>query len=332
MPDRREAPLSSFTVDVHLGPDDVEAALRADVASGLGRRPLTLPPKWFYDDLGSKLFDAITDLPEYYPTRCEREILMVSAADIASMAKATTLVELGSGTSAKTRILLDALGAGERLRYFVPIDVSEWVLRQAGDALIGAYPGLSVHAVAGDFERHLAKLPSPGGRRLVAFLGGTIGNLDRAGRAALLDDLAAGLEVGDHLLLGTDLVKDPARLVAAYDDPTGVTAAFNRNVLNVVNRHLAANFDLARWGHVARWRPDEEWIEMHLRSIGRQQVRIGALALDLTVEDGETMRTEISAKFRREGVEHELAESGFTMHSWWTDAGGDFALSLSTRR
>jgi L-histidine Nalpha-methyltransferase len=334
MPDRRRRRVteSSFTVDVHLGSDDIEAALRADVAAGLGSRPLQLPPKWFYDDLGSKLFDAITDLPEYYPTRCEREILTASAADIAAAAEATTLVELGSGTSAKTRILLDALGAGDRLRYFVPMDVSEWVLRQAGDALIGAYPGLSVHAVAGDFERHLAKLPSPGGRRLVAFLGGTIGNLDRAGRAALLDDLAAGLAPGDQLLLGTDLVKDRARLIAAYDDPTGVTAAFNRNVLNVVNRHLSADFDLSRWDHVARWRADEEWIEMHLRSQGRQDVQIGALDLGVTVEDGETIRTEISAKFRREGVEHELAEAGFTMHSWWTDAGGDFALSLSARR
>jgi L-histidine N-alpha-methyltransferase len=321
-----------FSIDIHLGPDDIEAALRADVAAGLGVRPLALPPKWFYDDLGSKLFDAITDLPEYYPTRCERQILEAEAGEIAALARATTLVELGSGTSAKTRILLDALGAGERLKFFVPLDVSEWVLRQAGDALIGAYPGLSVHAVVGDFERHLAKLPSPGGRRLVAFLGGTIGNLDPTGRAALLEDLAAGLDPGDLLLLGTDLVKEVPRLVAAYDDPTGVTAAFNRNVLNVVNRHLTADFDLTRWQHVARWDPAHEWIEMHLRSDGDQRVRVVALGLDVAVEDGETIRTEISAKFRREGVEQELADSGFTMHTWWTDAGGDLALSLSIRR
>jgi L-histidine N-alpha-methyltransferase len=324
--------MQPFTIDVHLGPDDIEAALRADVATGLGGRPLVLPPKWFYDDLGSKLFDAITDLPEYYPTRCEREILGAVAGEIASLTRATTLVELGSGTSSKTRLLLDALGAGDRLRFFVPLDVSEWVLRQAGDALIGAYPGLSVHAVVGDFERHLAKLPSPGGRRLVAFLGGTIGNLDGAGRAALLDDLAAGLDPGDMLLLGTDLVKPVPRLVAAYDDPTGVTAAFNRNVLNVVNRHLGADFDLSRWDHVARWDPDREWIEMHLRSDGRQRVRVPGVDLDLDVADGESIRTEISAKFRREGVEQELADSGFTLHTWWTDAGGDFALSLSIRR
>jgi L-histidine N-alpha-methyltransferase len=329
---RQERGMTRFDIDIHLGPDDIEAALRADVAAGLGRRPLQLPPKWFYDDLGSKLFDAITDLPEYYPTRSEREILVARAPRIAATADVTTLVELGSGTSAKTRILLDALGAGDRLRWFVPMDVSEWVLRQAGDALIGAYPGLSVHAVAGDFERHLPKLPSPGGRRLVAFLGGTIGNLDPTGRAALLDDLATALAPGDLLLLGTDLVKDPGRLVAAYDDPTGVTAAFNRNVLNVVNRHLDANFDLTRWGHLARWDEREEWIEMHLVSDGRQRVQIGALGIEIAVEAGESVRTEISAKFRRPGVEAELADSGFTLQEWWTDEAGDFALSLSARR
>jgi L-histidine N-alpha-methyltransferase len=212
------------------------------------------------------------------------------------------------------------------------MDVSEWVLRQAGDALMGAYPGLAVHAVVGDFERHLPKLPSPGGRRLVAFLGGTIGNLDPAGRGALLDDLAGVLEPGDLLLLGTDLVKEPARLVAAYDDPTGVTAAFNRNVLNVVNRHLDADFDLSRWHHLARWDSEAEWIEMHLASAGDQQVTVGALGLEIDVADSETIRTEISAKFRRSGVEGELADSGFLLREWWTDRSGDFALSLSARR
>jgi L-histidine N-alpha-methyltransferase len=320
-----------FTIDVHLGADDIEEALRADVAAGLASQPMTLPPKWFYDDLGSKLFDAITDLPEYYPTRAEREILTDRAAAIAGAACVTTLVELGSGTSTKTRILLDVLGAGDRLRWFVPMDVSEWVLRQAGDALMGAYPGLAVHAVAGDFERHLPKLPSPGGRRLVAFLGGTIGNLDPAGRARLLDDLAGALGPGDLLLLGTDLVKDPARLVAAYDDPTGVTAAFNRNVLNVVNRHLLADFDLRHWNHLARWDPEAEWIEMHLRSAVDQHVRVGALDIDVDLAAGETIRTEISAKFRRSGIERELADSGFDLQHWWTDRAGDFALSLSTR-
>jgi len=323
---------AGFTIDVHLGVDDLETALRADVAAGLGQRPFELPPKWFYDDLGSKLFDAITDLPEYYPTRREREILVGAAGEIAELSRAGTLVELGSGTSAKTRILLDALGAGERLRWFVPLDVSEGVLREAGDALLGAYPGLQVHAVVADFERHLAKLPSPGGRRLVAFLGGTIGNLDPEGRAELLNDLADGLDPGDMLLLGTDLVKDPGRLVAAYDDATGVTAAFNRNVLNVVNRHLGADFAVDRWAHEARWNAQSRWIEMHLRSVGDQRVRVDALNLEVDVNDGETVRTEISAKFLRPGVEAELADSGFTLQRWWTDREGDFALSLSARR
>lgn len=318
-----------FSIDIHLGADDIEAALRADVVAGLAARPRQLPPKWFYDDLGCKLFDAITDLPEYYPTRCEREILTAVAGEIPPVA---VLVELGSGTSAKTRILLDALGAGDAIRWFVPMDVSEWVLRQAGDALMGAYPGLSVHAVVGDFEHHLPKLPSPGGRRLVAFLGGTIGNLDPAGRANLLDDLAAGLAPGDLLLLGTDLVKARERLVAAYDDPTGVTAAFNRNVLNVVNRHLDADFDPRRWAHQATWNEQEEWIEMHLRSLGDQRVGIPALGMELDIAEGETLRTEISAKFRRERVEAELDGSGFRVERWWTDASGDFALSLSSRR
>ncbi|MHB8468121.1 MAG: L-histidine N(alpha)-methyltransferase, partial [Acidimicrobiales bacterium] len=305
-----------FQIDIHLGSDDLETALRADVRSGLTSRPRTLAPKWFYDDLGSKLFDAITDLPEYYPTRCERSILVERAGEIARAARPSVLVELGSGTSAKTRILLDALGVA----WFVPMDVSEWVLRQCGDSLMGAYPGLCVHAVVGDFERHLAKLPSPGGRRLVCFLGGTIGNLDPLGRAALLDDLATGLDPGDMLLLGTDLVKEPARLVAAYDDPTGVTAAFNRNVLNVVNRRLGANFDLTRWEHVARWDPDNAWIEMHLRSASDQRVRVDSLDLTLEIEDGETIRTEISAKFSRQVVESELAEAGFDLQQWWTDS------------
>jgi L-histidine N-alpha-methyltransferase len=321
----------AFEIDIHLGADDLESALREDVARGLAAPPFTLPPKWFYDDLGSKLFDAITDLPEYYPTRAERSILLARSHEIADATQASVLVELGSGTSSKTRILLDALRSGAQLQWFVPMDVSEWVLRQAGYALIGAYPGLAVHAVVGDFERHLAKLPSPGGRRLVAFLGGTIGNLDPRGRAALLDDLALGLEPGDMLLLGTDLVKDPRRLVAAYDDPTGVTAAFNRNVLNVVNRRLDADFDLSRWEHLAVWDAGAEWIEMHLRSVGSQRVAVRSLGIEVGIDDGATLRTEISAKFRRAGVEAELAASGFGLQEWWTDDAGDFALSLSVR-
>ena len=246
---------SRCRIDVHLAPDWLRSALRADVAEGLTASPKELPPKWFYDERGSELFDEITRLPEYYPTRCERAILTERAPEIAALSGADTLVELGSGTSEKTRLLLDACVAGGgrgRLRRFIPFDVSEATLRQAATAVAGEYPTVDVHAVCGDFDHHLGTIPR-GGRRLVAFLGGTIGNLDPKQRAEFLAALSANLAPGDGLLLGTDLVKDPARLVAAYDDAAGVTAAFNRNVLAVVNRELDADFDVDRFGHVARW-------------------------------------------------------------------------------
>jgi L-histidine Nalpha-methyltransferase len=320
----------TYSIDVHLGPDDLDAALQADALAGLSQRPRELPPKWFYDDLGSRLFDAITAIPEYYPTRCETSILVERASEIARAAPVDTLVELGSGTSTKTRILLEALGAGVRLRRFVPLDVSETTLRAAATTLTRHYPGLVVHAVVGDFERHLVKLPG-GDRRLVAFLGGTIGNLDPVARARFLDDLAAVLESGDQLLLGTDLVKDPSRLIAAYDDPAGVTAAFNRNVLCVLNRRLGGDFDASAFAHVARWNTDEEWIEMHLQASSPQRVCVEGIGLTFDLAAGETIRTEISAKFRRGRVEAELAAVGLRLTHWWTDGGGDFALSLSTR-
>ena len=317
-------------VDVHLAPGGLQAALRADVAEGLTSTPKELPPKWFYDDAGSRLFDEITRLPEYYPTRRERWVLEHHAADVARLSGADTLVELGSGTSEKTRLLLDAFVAnrGDRFRRFVPFDVSETTLREAAVAVAAEYPTVLVHAVVGDFEHHLGTLPA-GGRRLVAFLGGTIGNLDPKQRAQFLADLTAGLAPGDGLLLGTDLVKDPERLVAAYDDDAGVTAAFNRNVLAVVNRELDADFVPERFAHVARFDTDHEWIEMLLRADARHQVRVGGLDLVVGFEGGEDMRTEISAKFRREGVEAELSSAGLALARWWTDPDGDFAVSLS---
>ena len=320
-------------VDVHLAPGAMRAALQADVAEGLTRSPKELPPKWFYDDVGSQLFDQITRLPEYYPTRRERWILENHASDIARLSGADTLVELGSGTSEKTRLLLDAFvaradGHGDRFRRFVPFDVSEATLREAAVAVATEYPTVAVHAVVGDFEHHLGTLPG-GGRRLVAFLGGTVGNLDPKQRAQFLADLAAGLAPGDGLLLGTDLVKDLDRLVAAYDDSAGVTAAFNRNVLAVVNRELDADFVLDRFAHVAVYNPDQEWIEMRLRADRSHRVRVAGLGLDVGFDAGEEMRTEISAKFRREGVEAELSSAGLAVARWWTDPDGDFALSLS---
>lgn len=312
-------------LDVHLGPSDMADSLRADALAGLTATPKELPPKWFYDDRGSQLFDDITRLPEYYPTRAERSILVARAADIAAAADADTLVELGSGTSTKTRVLLDA----GRFRRYVPFDVSESTLVEAGEALAADYPGLEVHGVVGDFERHLPLIPVDG-RRLVAFLGGTIGNLKPRARAAFLHEVADGMRPGDSLLLGTDLVKDEARLVAAYDDASGVTAEFNKNVLRVLNRELEADFDVDAFEHVAAWNREQEWIEMRLRSRGDQAVRVAGLDLDVAFLDGEEMRTEVSAKFRRAGVEQELAAAGLTLREWWTDEAGDFALSLSS--
>jgi L-histidine N-alpha-methyltransferase len=315
-------------VDVHLGPDDAAAALRADARHGLTARPKALPPKWFYDEEGSRLFDAITRLPEYYPTRAERAILSARAGDIAGRAGADTLVELGSGTSEKTRLLLDALSAHGTLRRFVPFDVSEATLRDAAVAIEREYPGVDVHAVVGDFEHHLDRLPT-GGRRLVAFLGSTIGNLEPDARSRFYRTIASGLGPHDSFLLGTDLVKDVARLEAAYDDSAGITAAFNRNVLAVLNRELGFDFVPERFSHVARWNPAEEWIEMRLRSDMAQSARSAQLDLEVQFAAGEEMRTEISAKFRRDKVEHELAAGGLSMSEWWTDPDDDFAVSLS---
>jgi L-histidine N-alpha-methyltransferase len=314
-------------VDVHLSGGDLEVALASDVRRGLTAIPKELPPKWFYDQRGSDLFDQITRVPEYYPTRAERAILEARASEIAARTGADTLVELGSGTSEKTRLLLSALADAGTLVRFVPFDVSEQTLRDAAAAVADEY-GVDVHAVVGDFERHLPEVPD-GGRRLVAFLGGTIGNLAPDARSAFLAEIAAGLGPDDALLLGTDLVKDVGRLEAAYDDVAGVTAEFNRNVLHVVNRELDADFVPASFEHVARFDPTHEWIEMRLRATAPMVVRVRALDLTVEFAEGEEMRTEISAKFRREGVEAELAAAGLRLAAWWTDPAGDFALSLA---
>ncbi len=320
--------MSSVRVDVHLAPDAMHSALRDDALEGLSTTPKTMPPKWFYDEHGSDLFDEITRLDEYYPTRCERAILIERAAEIAQQTSADTLVELGSGTSEKTRTLLDALRDAGTLRRFVPFDVSEQTLRDAAAAVQRDYPGVEVHAVVGDFERHLGALPRDG-RRLVAFLGGTIGNLVPEARKRFLADVAATLRPGDHFLLGTDLVKAVTRLEAAYDDAAGVTAAFNKNVLSVMNRELDADFDLDAFDHVARWDPKQEWIEMRLRSRQAQKVTISGLDMVVAFESGEEMRTEISAKFRQAKVADELGGAGMQLVDWWTDPANDFALSLS---
>jgi L-histidine N-alpha-methyltransferase len=320
--------VSPFLLTRTLPEDATDAALRADVLEGLTRTPKTLPPKWFYDAHGSELFEQITELPEYYPTRAEREILVDRAGEIATATGARTLVELGSGSSDKTRHLLDALTG---LAVYVPVDVSESALTQAGHALIEERPGLDVHALIADFTGDLT-LPETPGPRLLAFLGGTIGNLLPAERATFFAGLRSLLSPGDALLLGTDLVKDEEVLVRAYDDAAGVTAAFNKNVLTVVDRELGADFDADAFDHVALWDTDNEWIEMRLRSRTDQTVKIPALDLAVDFTAGEELRTEISAKFRKEGVRSELAATGLELAHWWTDREGRFALSLSVVR
>jgi L-histidine N-alpha-methyltransferase len=321
---------STLRVDVHLTANDLRDALRVDAEQGLRATPKDIPPKWFYDTHGSQLFDDITRLPEYYPTRCERAILETHATEIAKVSGADTLVELGSGTSEKTRILLDALRDEGTITRFVPFDVSEQTLRDAAAAVTLDYPTVSVHAVVGDFEHHLGSIPR-GGRRLVAFLGGTIGNLEPPRRAEFLQEVADGLGPDDYLLLGLDLVKDIDRLEAAYDDSQGVTAAFNKNVLAVMNRELDADFDDSRFVHVAVYEKDNAQIEMRLRALDTHTVEVRALSLTVPFVAGEEMRTEVSAKFTRERVVNELDDAGLALARWWTDPDGDFALVLARR-
>jgi L-histidine Nalpha-methyltransferase len=302
--------------------------LRADVRAGLSSTPKSLPPKYFYDARGSELFDEITRLPEYYPTRAETSILEQNAAEIAELASCESLVELGSGTSAKTRLLLHALLDGGTLREFVPFDVDPAVLTEASTALTAEYPGLRISPFVGDFEHDLGAIPRAG-RRTIAFLGSTIGNLEPAARTDFLAGVSEALHPGDTFLLGTDLVKDATRLQRAYDDAAGVTAEFNRNVLRVVNRELNADFVVEDFQHVALWDPVNEWIEMRLRSVTEQQVTVHDLDLTVSFAAGEEMRTEISAKFRPDAIEAELAAAGLKTLRFWTDAGSDFGLTLA---
>ena len=320
--------MSIADLAVHLDPEALSDQMATDVRAGLTAPAKTLPPKYFYDARGSELFDEITRLPEYYPTRTERAILDERVDEIARLSSAETLMELGSGTSEKTRLLLEALTRAGTLTRFVPFDVDPAVLGDAGAAVAAEFPGLEIEPVVGDFEHHLGELPRHP-RRLLAFLGSTIGNLDPAQRADFLRDVRATLAQGDAFLLGTDLVKEPERLVAAYDDAQGVTAEFNKNVLAVINRDLGADFDLDAFTHRAVWDAENEWIEMRLVSERDQRVRIAALDLEVDFAAGEHVRTEISAKFRRARVSEELASAGLRLTHWWTDPAGDFALSLS---
>jgi L-histidine N-alpha-methyltransferase len=325
-------PTIEGTVEVHsyLGPGD-ERTLADDVLDGLTRPLKELPPKHLYDARGSELFDAICELPEYYQTRTERLILQANAADIVARTGAVELVELGSGSATKTRVLLDAMAAAGTLRRYVPVDVSATTVHAVAELFVDEYPGLSVHGVVGDFERHLSTLPEPVGPRLVPFLGGTIGNFPPGSRRRFLRGLGKILGRGGHLLLGTDLVKDPRVIEAAYDDSAGVTARFNLNLLHVLNRELGANFDVDAFEHVAFFDREREWIEMRLRATEPQQVRVEALDLDVAFAAREELRTEISAKFTVDRLRADLAAAGLELVELYTDPDDLFAVSLARR-
>ena len=318
----------SIRIDSHLDSTH-ERSLADDVLDGLTRPFKELPPKHFYDTRGAELFDRICELPEYYPTRTERAILEEQAQTLAKLTGAVELVELGSGTAAKTRVLLDALHEAGTLYRYIPVDVTESVVRDCARALTGEYPGLRVHGVIGDFERHLDRVPPPAGPRIVAFLGGTIGNFPPGSRRRVLRQIAGLLDEGDHLLMGTDLVKDPRVLKDAYDDAEGVTAEFNRNVLRVLNRELQADFDPEDFEHVALFDEQNEWIEMRLRARREHTTLVRELDLPVHFAAGEELRTEISAKFTRERLEGDLAAAGLELVRWLTDPEELFALSLS---
>lgn len=317
--------LLMMRIEVFLDEAAASAALRDDLVEGLTATHKTLSPTWFYDERGCELYDDITKLDEYYPFKAERSILRERAKEILALAEPDTLVELGSGNSEKTRFLLDAMTMPAT---YVPFDVAESTLRDAGEALVGEYPGLDIHGIVGDFNNDLVHLPKTG-KQLIALLGSTIGNFAPLARAEMLNQLRSGMKEGDTFLLGTDLQKDRHRLVAAYDDAKGVTAAFNLNVLERLNREFGADFDLAMFRHVALYNEAENWIEMRLVSLTAQRVHLEELGLDIEFTEGESVRTEISAKFTPAGVHQELAASGLQVLDQWTDDAGDFLLTLA---
>jgi L-histidine N-alpha-methyltransferase len=326
----RTATEQQITIEVHLPAGAALADLDIDVREGLCSPFKELLPKYFYDERGSQLFEEIMELPEYYPTRAERAILDDRAREIVDAAECTTLIELGSGSAAKTRTLLGAMQDTGLLETYVPVDISEEITRRTASELIAEYPELRVHGVVCDYEIHLERLPRGEGG-LFAFLGGTIGNLYPATRRSFLARIASLMYPGDRFLLGTDLVKDPARLEAAYNDSAGVTAEFNKNVLRVLNRELGADFDPDSFEHVAFWDEDNSWIDIRLRSVAEQVVNIPRLELEVQYERGEEMRTEISTKFERRDLERTYARVGLEMVEWWTDPEGLFALSMARR-
>jgi len=318
----------NLDIDVHLDARDTGRHLARDVRRGLTGRPKRLPSKYFYDGRGSRLFERITELPEYYLTRSERSLLRRDSVSIARWTRVEELVELGSGSSKKTRLLIEAAIAQGSLRRYVPFEVSQETVEESARRLAERYPGLAIHAVVGDFERHLPELP-PGRNRLIALLGSTIGNFPADQATELLRKIREVMNDGDWLLLGTDLVKKKEVLEAAYNDSEGVTAEFNRNILEVVNSHVDGDFDTRAFEHVARYNERHERIESDLRSIRDQSVRLDGIDLDVEFEKGEVLRTEVSCKYTLRSVSRLLAAAGLRLERWLTDEKKTFALSLS---
>jgi L-histidine N-alpha-methyltransferase len=329
---RSTAQTPEIRIDSFLSETD-ERTLAYDVLDGLTRPFKEIPPKHFYDARGSELFERICELPEYYPTRAEREILVARAGEIVQRTGAGELVELGSGSAEKARILLEAMSSAGTLSRYVPFDVSESALEAAAIELVDEFDELSVHGVIGDFERHLDRVPhtANGTARIVALLGGTIGNFPPGTRRRMLREIGKLLGPEDRLMLGTDLVKDPRVLEAAYDDSQGITAEFNRNVLRVINRELDADFWPEAFEHIAFYDRTHEWIEMRLRAVRPCSVLVADLGLRVEFAAGEEVRTEISAKFTRARVEADFAAAGLGLECWYTDIDRLFAVSLARR-
>ena len=308
------------------------ADFAGDVRAGLTARPRRLPCLYFYDERGSRLFEEICELPEYYLTRTERALLQAHADELAAgLGGPVDLVDLGSGNSGKTRLVIEALLRRQGRLRFIPVDISSSMLRDSSLALVETYPGLEVLAVAGEYHDGLDYLEAEGGPpRLVLWLGSNVGNFTPAEAVDFLRRLGGAMRPGDALLIGIDLRKDPAILVAAYDDAGGVTARFNLNLLARVNRELGGRFDLDAFAHEARWNEAEGRMEMHLRSLRRQSVRIEALGLDLSFAEGETIHTENSYKHSLQGIEELAAEAGFAIEEQWLDGARRFSLTLMT--
>ncbi len=319
---------AAIEIEVDLPEGGALAGMAEVVREGLSCPFKELPPKYFYDERGSELFERITEQPEYYPTRCERAILDARAGEIVAAAMPRTLIELGSGAASKSRVLLDAMEAAGTLEKFVPVDISEGITRRVATELVDEYPGLAVEGIVCDYETHLERIPRPEGA-LFAFLGGTIGNFRPGPRRSFLARIATLMYPEDRFLLGTDLVKDRETLEAAYNDAAGVTSEFNKNVLNVLNHELDADFDLDAFEHVAFWDEDNEWIDIRLRALSEQFVDLRELDMRAHFSRNEEMRTEISTKFTRERIESSYADAGLELVEWWTDPDELYALSLA---